>query len=86
MNIEYAYFGKTYDQNSDAETVSKVCKNKHFSKEPRMPWFKQKTIWTGIAGIVTGIGLVISGDMNTGVQTILIGISTITMRQAIAKK
>lgn len=47
--------------------------------------FKTKSFWTGLAIIATGIGLIVAGDMATGIQTIAGGIVTIFMRDAISK-
>ena len=50
-----------------------------------MAWYKQKTTWTGVAGIATGVGLIISGDVSTGIQTALVGLMAIFGRQAVNK-
>ena len=47
---------------------------------------KSKAFWTGVAAIVTGVGLLIQGDQTTGVQTIFGGLATIFIRDAIANK
>lgn len=44
---------------------------------------KTKSFWTGVAGIVTGIGMIFMGDIATGIQTIGGGIAAIVLRQAI---
>jgi hypothetical protein len=46
---------------------------------------KTKTFWGGVAMIMTGVGLVVTGDVPEGVQTIGAGIVAIFMRQAIGK-
>lgn len=46
---------------------------------------KTKTFWGGIAAIATGVGLIVSGDVNTGVIAIIGGLQTIFVRDAIAK-
>lgn len=46
---------------------------------------KQKSTWAGIAAIATGIGMVVGGNLDTGIQTVIGGISVIFMRQAIEK-
>jgi hypothetical protein len=47
--------------------------------------FKTKTFWGGIAAIATGIGLIISGEVPTGIMTIVGGVQSIFMREAIVK-
>ena len=49
------------------------------------PIYKQKTFWAGIAGIFTGIGLVVSGQTSEGVAAILAGVQVIFLRQAVDK-
>lgn len=46
---------------------------------------KSKTFWAGLASIVTGIGMVAQGDMQTGMQTVLTGIMVIFLRDTMAK-
>ena len=46
---------------------------------------KSKTFWAGIAAIVAGIGALIMGDIQSGVQGIGAGIITICMRDAVEK-
>lgn len=48
--------------------------------------FKTKSFWIGLAGIVTGISLIVSGDINSGILAIGGGIATITVRDAIRTK
>ena len=45
---------------------------------------KSKTFWTGIIGIVTGIGMVVQGDHN-GVNIILTSLVGIFIRDAVSK-
>lgn len=48
---------------------------------------KTKTFWTGIGAIITGISIICTtGDVTTGIQTIVGGIMAIVLRDAIAKK
>jgi len=49
-------------------------------------FLKQKTTLAGIAGVLTGTALIINGDTNEGIQTIIGGLGLIFLRQAIAKK
>jgi len=51
-----------------------------------LDFLKQKTTLTGLAGVATGIGLLLNGDTTAGVQTIIGGLGLIFVRQAIAKK
>lgn len=46
---------------------------------------KSKTFWTGIASVVTGIGLIVSGDVANGATTVVLGLLAITGRDAISK-
>lgn len=43
---------------------------------------KSKTFYTGLAAIITGIGLYVSGDKTNGIQTIFGGLGLIFLRQA----
>jgi hypothetical protein len=47
---------------------------------------KQKSTWTGIAAIGAGVVLILNGNMDSGVQTIIGGLSVIFIREAIAAK
>jgi hypothetical protein len=50
-------------------------------------FFKGKKAYiTGGISILVGIGMILNGDINGGVETIILGVSTITLRQGIAKK
>lgn len=48
--------------------------------------WKTKTFWTGLGGVVAGIGLVVLGDVGEGVNTIVVGLAAIFGRAALAKK
>ena len=50
-------------------------------------WYKQKTAWTGITGVLTGIGGFATGalDPASAIQTILMSLMGIFMRQGIEK-
>lgn len=45
----------------------------------------QRSTWTGLAGIATGIGLIVHGNMAEGIQTIIGGFAIIFIREAVAK-
>ena len=46
----------------------------------------QKSTWAGLAAVVVGVGMLATGeDKGIAIQTILVGIATICLRQAIAK-
>lgn len=45
--------------------------------------FGTKSFWAGLATIITGVGLALHGDIDTGLQTIATGIATIVIRDAI---
>lgn len=47
---------------------------------------KSKTFWAGLASVATGVGLIINGDMTAGIPAIIIGIQSVLLRDAIAKK
>ena len=47
--------------------------------------WKTKSFWTGIGGVVAGVGLIVAGQVGEGVTTIVISIQKITQRDAIAK-
>lgn len=82
-------------QKTDArEFKEKICKilesqdsiKVHVLKEGQMQnLIKTKTFWGGVAGIVSGIGLIVGGDVGNGVTAIIMGIVAITGRDAIAK-
>ena len=44
---------------------------------------KTKTLWGGIASIITGTGLIAAGDIPNGVNTIALGLVAIFLRDAI---
>jgi hypothetical protein len=46
---------------------------------------RTKSFWTGLAIIVTGIGMIALGQTAEGLQTIAGGIATIFVRDAITK-
>ena len=47
--------------------------------------FKSKSFWTGLAMIVSGVGMCVMGDSLAGAQTIAGGLAAIFVRDAIAK-
>lgn len=46
---------------------------------------RSKSFWTGVASIATGIGLLVNKNYPEGFQTIIIGLSTIFIREGIRK-
>ena len=48
-----------------------------------MSLWKSKTFWSGMAAIVTGIGIGVAGDIPTGIQTVIGGLGLIFLRQAV---
>jgi len=51
------------------------------------PWYRSKTIWTGIAAIVGAMGGMATGELETaqGLHAILTGLIAIFLRRGIAK-
>ena len=49
------------------------------------PWYRQKTTWAGIGAIVTGLGGIMTGEMDPGVglQMIAGGFIAIFLRQGV---
>lgn len=49
------------------------------------PWYKQKTTWTCLVAVATGVGGLVtqSMDTTTAIQTILAGFGGLFMRQAV---
>lgn len=47
---------------------------------------KTKSFWAGVITIISGAAMLLNGQTETGIQTILTGISTISIRHAILKK
>jgi hypothetical protein len=47
--------------------------------------FKTKTFWAGLASIMTGIGLIVNGELATGLELVAGGIVAITLRDGIRK-
>jgi hypothetical protein len=48
-----------------------------------MKIYKQKTFWAGIAGVVTGIGLLVNDNISEGIVAVVGGFQVIFLRQAI---
>ena len=44
-----------------------------------------KTFWAGVAGVASGITLIVNGDVGAGITTALTGIGMIFIRDGIAK-
>jgi hypothetical protein len=47
---------------------------------------KSKTFWAGLVSVVSGIGLVVQGEMADGAQLIVTGLLAIFLKDAINKK
>jgi hypothetical protein len=47
--------------------------------------FKSKSFWTGLAIVITGVGMCLAGQVPEGLQTIAGGLATIFVRDAISK-
>jgi hypothetical protein len=47
--------------------------------------FKTKTFWTGAGSVVTGVGLILTGNKADGLQLLFTGFGLIFMRKAIQK-
>ena len=45
--------------------------------------FRTKTFWGGLATILTGIGIIVAGDIPTGLQTVGLGVLAILGRDAL---
>jgi uncharacterized membrane protein len=52
-----------------------------------VPWYKQKTFWTAIAGILTASGGYVTGEIGSVgfIGALFLGLATIFGRQGIAK-
>ncbi len=47
-------------------------------------WWKQKTFWAGVVGVLSGVGMIVTGDLTTGIIAVVNGFGLIFLRQAIA--
>lgn len=45
----------------------------------------KKTFWAGLAAVASGLGMIVNGEVPTGVQTVILGIGLVTGRDAITK-
>ena len=43
-----------------------------------------KTFWSGIIGIITGVGMLYHGNTSTGVQTVVMSVIGICLRDAVS--
>jgi len=52
-----------------------------------MPWYKQKTTWTALAGVATALGAYVEGSLGfTGlISAVFGGMAVVCMRQGIEK-
>ena len=48
-------------------------------------WYKQKTTWSGLAAVVTGIGMIVAGEVTGGIQMLATGVVAVFLRQGVAK-
>jgi hypothetical protein len=46
---------------------------------------RTKTFWVGVAGILSGISMIMAGQQEQGIQAIIIGLLAITGRDALLK-
>ena len=46
---------------------------------------KSKTFWSGITGLITGAGMMATGDQSTGMNLILTSIMGIFIRDGVSK-
>lgn len=46
---------------------------------------KTKTFWGGLASVLTGVGLIVAGDVGTGIEAVILGVLAITGRDAVRK-
>ncbi|MFP4379464.1 MAG: hypothetical protein ACLFUS_03090 [Candidatus Sumerlaeia bacterium] len=44
-----------------------------------------KTFWGGIAAIATGVGMIVTGDLPQGINTVVTGFMAILVRDGIRK-
>ena len=51
------------------------------------PWYRQKTTWVGIGAVVTGLGGIMTGEMEpaVGLNMIAAGLIGIFLRQGVEK-
>lgn len=47
---------------------------------------KSKTFWTGIASVIGGVALILTGDKDTGLQMVSAGLLAIFLRNGMNKK
>lgn len=65
--------------------INKI-KQEVFSME-KIAWYKQKTTWTAIAGVIASVGGLLTGTMDPGtaIQTAIGSVTAIFLRQGIEK-
>ena len=51
----------------------------------KIDFLKQKTFWAGLAGIVTGAGMIIQGQTTEGIVTCITSLQIIFLRQSVQK-
>lgn len=47
---------------------------------------KSKTFWTGLGSVGYGVYLLIQGEVETGINAVIMGLSVMFIRDAISKK
>lgn len=60
-------------------------KIKTLKKEKPMAWYLQKTTWAAIAGIFTGIGMIVNGEVKEGIVLVVVSLQQLFQRMAISK-
>ncbi len=54
-------------------------------KKAKGDLFKTKTFWGGLAAVLTGVGLVVAGDVPQGINAIATGLLAIFVRDGLRK-
>jgi len=52
-----------------------------------LPWYKQKTTWSGIGAIIVAVGGIVSGtiEVQTAIEMIVTALLAIFLRQGVEK-
>ena len=66
--------------------IARYAKKLLKDKDMKAINFKSKTFWAGVAAICTGIGFIVNGDLEAGIQTVLGGVTAIFLKHAVDKK
>lgn len=59
-------------------------KSQKWQEEP-VKLIKSKTFWTAIAAIATGVGFIVGGNIDTGIELVAGGLIAIFMRNKLEK-